>query len=148
MKNIVKILIALSLSSYATEYKSPIEKLSGETRGLLITEMQHIENAMHGIFSHIVKGELEDVSKLANNIENSFIFKIKLTQKQVDELKANLPKEFMKLDHEFHSTAGELSNAAEFEEKENVIKSYNKMMNLCISCHSDYAKHRFSGFED
>ena len=141
---IASLLIAGTLQAEANK---SVESLSAETRGLLSQEMLHIEQGMRDIFSHIVRGEYEEVNTIALNIRNSFIMRKKLTQAQKQEIR-QLPKSFLELDHSFHETAGELANAAEFGDKDAVMEAYQKMASKCVQCHSTYATHRFSNFED
>jgi len=147
MSKVLMLLLLLATGLTAQETKKGAEALSPEVRGLLAQEMQHIEKGMQSIFSNIVKGEYEDISKTATDIENSFIFKRKLTNAQRSELKEKIPKSFIDTDRGFHELAGKLANAAEFEEKENVQKYFFEMTQTCVKCHSIYAKHRFPVFE-
>ncbi|MDM5270826.1 cytochrome c [Sulfurovum sp. zt1-1] len=142
------IIIALTTGILATENQKGVEGLSGDTRSLLAEEMRHIEKGMHSIFSNIVKGEYEEISKMATDIHDSFIFTKSLTQAQREELKTNLPQGFIELDRSFHATAGKLSEAAEFEEKKAVEENFSKMMGLCVQCHSTYATQRFKTFSE
>ena len=146
MKKVLISALLLATTLTAQEAKKGAEALSPEVRGLLAQEMQHIEKGMQSIFSNIVKGEYEDISKTATDIENSFIFKRKLTNAQRSELKEKIPKSFIDTDRGFHELAGKLANAAEFEEKENVQKYFSEMTQTCVKCHSTYAKHRFPVF--
>jgi len=147
MKKLLLTTILFATMLSAQEAKKGVEALSPEVRGLLAQEMQHIEKGMQGIFSNMVKGEYEDISKTATDIENSFIFKRKLTNEQRAELKEKIPKSFIDTDRSFHTLAGKLANAAEFEEKENVEKYFAKMTQTCVQCHTTYATHRFPVFK-
>ncbi len=147
MKKLLLTTILFATVLSAQEAKKGAEALSPEVRGLLAQEMQHIEKGMQDIFSNIVKGEYEDISKTATDIENSFIFKRKLTNEQRAELKAKIPKSFIDTDRSFHELAGKLANAAEFEEKENVERYFAEMTETCVKCHTTYATHRFPAFK-
>ena len=141
---IVALLIAVSL--HAGEEKG-VESLSDDLRGLLLSEMLQIEKGMHQIFSHMVRGEYEDINRIALKIRDSFILRKKLTDSQRTELK-QLPKSFLELDHSFHESAGDLANAAEFGEKDTVVEYYQKMAAKCVQCHSTFAKQRFQNFQE
>jgi len=148
MKKSFGIIIVLTVILLSNESKKGIETLSGDTRTLLSEEMKHIEKGMHSIFSNIVKGEYEQIAKTATDIHDSFIFTKSLTNEQRSELKANLPQGFIELDRLFHATAGNLSEAAEFEDKKAVEENFSKMMGLCVKCHSTYATQRFNTFPE
>ena len=147
MKKVLLVVLLLATSLTAQEVKKGAEALSPEVRSLLAQEMLHIEKGMQSIFSNIVKGEYENISKTAIDIENSFIFKRKLTNAQRAELKEKIPKSFIDTDRSFHALAGKLANAAEFEEKENVQKYFTDMTETCVKCHATYATHRFPAFK-
>ena len=147
MKKVLMSALLLATTLTAQEAKKGVEALSPEVRGLLAQEMQHIEKGMQSIFSNIIKGEYEDISKTATDIENSFIFKRKLTNAQRSELKEKIPKSFIDTDRGFHELAGKLANAAEFEEKEIVQKYFAEMTQTCVKCHTTYATHRFPVFK-
>ncbi len=147
MKKLLMLALLLGTALTAQETKKGAEALSPEVRALLAQEMQHIEKGMQSIFSNMVKGEYETISETAIDIENSFIFKRKLTNEQRAELKEKIPKSFIDTDRSFHELAGKLANAAEFEEKENVQKYFTEMTATCIRCHATYATHRFPAFK-
>lgn len=147
MKKILMVIVLFVTSLIAQEAKKGAEALSPEVRGLLAHEMQHIEKGMQDIFSNIVKGEYENITETAIDIENSFIFKRKLTNDQRAELKEKIPKNFIDTDRSFHALAGKLANAAEFEEKEKVQKYFTEMTQTCVKCHETYATHRFPVFK-
>ena len=132
----------------AEEVKKGVEALSPNVRGLLSQEMLHIEKGMQQIFSNIVRGEYETIAKTAEDIQNSFIFKKKLTDAQRAELKAKIPQSFIKTDFAFHQLAGKLSMAAEYGDKETVQKYFSEMTQTCVKCHSTYATQRFPVFTE
>ncbi|MBD3789442.1 MAG: cytochrome c [Campylobacterales bacterium] len=148
MKKSFGIIIVLTAMLLATESQKGVESLSGGTRALLADEMRHIEKGMHGIFSNIVKGEYDQIAKTATDIHDSFIFAKSLTDAQRTELKANLPQGFIELDRSFHAAAGQLSEAAEFEDKNEIEQNFAQMMGLCVKCHSTYATQRFDTFSE
>jgi len=145
MKNLLLILL-FTHSLFATAPEG-IQSLSPELRALLSQEMLALEKGMHSIFSDIISGNYEKMAITAEQIQNSFILKQKLSPSQRKELQTKLPKSFIHLDQGFHETAGELVNAAEFEDAKLSIQLYTKMTKTCIECHSTYAKSRFPHFE-
>ncbi len=141
-------MLPVAVMLQAGEPVKGVEGLSGDIRGLLSQEMLQIEKGMHSIFSNMVRGDYDPIVKTATQIQDSFIFKRKLTPAQRKELKGALPKAFIALDRSFHETAGELAAAAEFGDKEAVLESYTAMAGKCVQCHSTYAVHRFTGFSE
>jgi len=148
MKKIVLAAVLCVGLLQAEEVKKGVEALSPEVRGLLSQEMLHIEKGMQQIFSNIVKGEYETIAKTAEDIQNSFILKKKLTDGQKAELKAHIPKSFFKTDFAFHELAGKLSMAAEYGDKETVQQYFSEMTQACVKCHSTYATQRFPVFTE
>ena len=145
-KTLTTLILAAGL--FAAEAPGPVERLSPELRGLLAMEMMEIEKSMKRIFTDIISGDYEAITKEATQIEGSFIFKRKLTDAQRKELKTKIPKAFIKLDMGFHETAGKLANAAEFEERDNVLRLYDEMIGKCVRCHATFATHRFPNFAE
>lgn len=148
MKKIVLMALSLLAGLNAEDAPKGVLGLSNETRALLSEEMLHIEAGMKEIFSHMIRGEYEPVAQIATDIQESFIFKKKLTDTQRKELKANLPKEFIALDQAFHESAGKMAEAAEFSEKKEVTTSFYDMSQKCVACHSRFATHRFTAFKE
>ncbi len=146
-KRLLLTLILFAGSLQAQPSTKGVESLSGDLRGLLSMEMLQIEQGMHKIFSHMVRGDYQEVNKIALNIRDSFILKRKLTKAQRAELR-KLPKAFLQLDQSFHEAAGDLANAAEFGDKDTVVEYYQKMVGKCVQCHANFATHRFKNFEE
>jgi len=146
MKQLI-LLFTLLISLYATPPQG-VEALSPELRSLLSQEMLALEKGMHSIFSNLIAGDYEKIALKAEKIQNSFILKQKLTPSQRKELQSKLPQAFIQLDQSFHEMAGELLNAAEFEDEEASVKLYSKMSRTCIQCHSTYAQERFPSFQE
>lgn len=138
----------MAVLAQAEDSHKGVTGLSDGTRALLSEEMIHIEKGMKEIFAAMIRGEYESVAKIASDIQESFIFKKKLTQVQREELKANLPTEFIAIDRSFHETAGKMAEAAEFSDKKEVLSAYYEMSQKCVACHSQFATHRFSAFEE
>lgn len=152
MKKILKtvaiafMITLLSTSVYANEPKKGVQELSSSLRVLLSQEMVSVESAMKTIYSNLIAGEYEKVSETATKIHDSFILKQKLTKSQGKELKTKLPSEFVAMDRAFHKQASMLADAADNKNSELVNFYVYKMTESCTSCHSAYAKHRFSSF--
>ncbi|PHR58957.1 MAG: hypothetical protein COA44_02080 [Arcobacter sp.] len=140
------ILSLLLFTKLFADQGTGVESLSPELRALLSQEMLALEKGMHSIFSDIISGNYEEIVITAEQIQNSFILKQKLSPSQRKELQTKLPKAFIHLDQGFHESAGELVNAAEFEDKKLSIEIFTKMTNTCVKCHSTYAKSRFPNF--
>jgi len=122
-----------------------VTKLSDETRNLFKAEMNFIKTGMDEILYGMISGDDEKVGEIAGEIRDSFIFTKSLKPHNVKEIKT-LPKKFFEYDMELHGGASELANAAEFNDKEAMQKSYFKMVNSCMKCHSTFATHRFTNF--
>jgi len=146
MKQFILIALLWAGAVHAAETKGA-EALSDDLRGLLSQEMLELEKGMHSIFSNMVRGEYAPIESTALKIRDSFILKKNLTDAQRKELQ-KLPKAFIMLDQSFHEAAGDLANAAEFGDKEGVVTYYTQMSQKCVQCHSTYATHRFSSFDD
>lgn len=142
------VLSMMMLSAVLVAKPSPVEQLSPQLRALLVAEMSYIEEGMQDILSYIVRGEFEKVLTRATKIQNSFVFSKQMTPALVKELTHGLPKGFKTLDARFHVAAGNLANSAEFGDTAKMVQSYNTMMKQCVACHSTYATHRFSTFDE
>lgn len=151
MKRIV-VLLCLVTSLFATDSNNTqitgVDSLSSGLRALLSQEMLSIEKGMKDIFSNIISGNYEDIVTKATEIQDSFILLKSLTPSQRKELQTKLPKSFITLDRSFHETAGELANAAEFEDKNAVNIHFSTMTKTCVQCHSQFATSRFSTFKE
>ena len=143
---IASMVTLFSTSVYADESKKGVEELSGSLRTLLSQEMVSVESAMKTLYSDLIAGEYDKVSKTATNIHNSFILKQKLTKSQGKELKTKLPPEFVAMDRAFHKQASMLAHAADNKNSELANFYVYKMTESCTTCHSTYAKHRFPSF--
>jgi cytochrome c556 len=141
--------VLLSLgAAQADSVQGGVGGLSEGVRSLLSQEMLQIEQGMHVIFSSMVRGEYASIGETATQIQNSFIFKKHLTDAQRKELRETLPPAFIELDRSFHETAGDLAAAAEFGDKDSVAENYILMTRKCVQCHSTFARHRFTSFEE
>lgn len=120
----------------------PIE-LSAQLRGLLRKEMAAIQGGMQALVPVIAAGEWQRVAEIGKRIERSYILKQALSGAQIEELHRALPSGFQALDGAFHRHAGMLAHAAEMENGEVVGFYFYKLTEGCVSCHSQYARHRF-----
>jgi hypothetical protein len=122
---------------------SPIESLSPELRTLLSKEMVAIQQGMTAIIPAYVSGSWSEIEQIARRIKNSYILKQSLTDHQLHELHSTLPEGFIKQDQHFHYLSGMLEHAASNKKAELVGFYFSKMSESCVSCHSQYASHRF-----
>ena len=143
---LVSMITMLSSSIFASEMKKGVEELSPEVWGLLVKEMQGIEQGMKDVLSSIIAGNWPEVKKRAGAVGESYILKQNLPEEQAHELNVKLPKGFLELDGKFHNQAGMLSHAADMENTELANFYTYKMQESCISCHSTYAQSKFPLF--
>ncbi len=137
--------IALSFIAFVpvVQADSSVESLSPELRALLKKEMIALQTGMQSILPAYISGDLDEVAHIAKKAKNSFILKQKITEDQKQELKTKLPESFIKMDAKFHKYAGMLEHVAEKKNTELVGFYYSKLTESCVSCHTEYAKHRF-----
>ncbi|MFA7554272.1 MAG: hypothetical protein WCY88_08480 [Spongiibacteraceae bacterium] len=146
MKNMIYVVLVFFLfqvgasRSYA---ETAVETLSPELRSLLQQEMSAIENGMKDIISAYVSGDLKTIAEIANQLESSFILKQKLTAQQRSELHDKLPKQFIDKDKQSHRIARSLERFSIDGNVELVGVYYAKLLESCVSCHSEFAAHRF-----
>lgn len=119
------------------------QKLSPETRSVLIQEMQAIAAAMGRIHTAMVTGDHATVAREAGNIEASFVLKQKLTQEQRHEIHARLPEQFIAADKAFHELAGKLAESARQESTRGERSAFAAMSESCVACHARFAAKRF-----
>ena len=148
MNKIFSILIvALSVTISTTCYsESEVDSLSPELRTLLKQEMRAIQDSMKNIVPAFASGNLSEVSEIAGAINRSFILKQNITDAQKHELHEKLPKDFIQKDQQFHKYAGMLEHVSKENHTELVSFYYSKLLESCVGCHSEYAKHRFPAF--
>jgi hypothetical protein len=140
---LVVLITGVSSNSYS---ESSIGSLSPELRALLKQEMLAIQEGMQNIVPAFAAGNLDKVSEIAGKIEKSFILKQKITDTQKDELHEKLSKGFISKDQQFHKYAGMLSHVSEKGHTELVSFYYSKLLESCVGCHSEYARHEFPEF--
>ncbi|MCP3980291.1 MAG: hypothetical protein GY716_13385 [bacterium] len=129
----------------AEKPQDPAAALSPKLRALLNEEMRLIDGGMGDLASAISIGDWSSVAKTAHKIEQSFIIKQKLTEKDAAELHDKLPAGFLEMDHAFHRTSGKLAHAATAHDAELVNFYVHRMLDLCVNCHAKYAPNRFPG---
>lgn len=161
MKIIVKwfsVIIVVLFASFSTSHGSErhnhegkshlaaVESLSPDLRELLAKEMQALQKGMMSIIPAYASGNWKEIEDIASKMENSYILKQSITETQVKELHRLLPESFIKLDQKFHYYAGMLSHVAMKRKPELVGFYFSKLSESCVSCHSQYATHRFPDF--
>ena len=125
---------------------SAVETLSPALRTLLSREMRALQNAMQSIMPAYISGQWQEVADIAKQMKNSYILQQNLTDTQMHELHSSLPDAFLKLDQQFHYLSGMLSHAAEMEKPELVGFYFSKLSESCVSCHAQFASHKFPAF--
>ncbi|MCF6193788.1 MAG: hypothetical protein L3J46_05595 [Kangiellaceae bacterium] len=129
------------------ESKTGIQNLSPKLQTLCKLEMQELVKGMSEINYAYISGDWELISKIAKNMENSYVLRKGLTKHQMHELHTQLPQGFLKLDEQFHYYSGMLSHASSMGKTELIGFYYSKMSESCVSCHSQYANRKFPLFK-
>jgi len=120
-----------------------VTTLSPAIRELLKQEMNSLQKSMSEMLPLIVSGDWHSVSEHAAKIANGHIMKQKLTSAQIQELMATLPQGFKEIDNSFHSAANMMAHVAKEKHIELVTFYYYRLTETCLSCHTQYATHRF-----
>jgi hypothetical protein len=151
------LLIALLGAAWATgsaaqhaqhaEPESPVIELSVPLRAALVEEMQQVDANLQRIVAALPRAEWPAVAEASRGIAASFILKQKLSAEQRAELHEALPEHFLALDARFHDTALRLADAADEKDAELATFYIYKLEESCVSCHAQYALHRFPAFE-
>jgi len=144
-------LVFIPLLSHGGEYAhraagnnhSGIVDLSPELRDLLSREMRQLQKGMTEILPLYVSGEWAEIVPVASKMKNSYVLKQSLSDEQMHELHTKLPGGFIQLDKQFHYLSGMLEHAAETGKPELIGFYFSKMTEACVSCHTQYATHRF-----
>ncbi len=137
--------LLLSSVTVAGAAETATERLSPETRKVLVEEMQMIASAMGPLHTAVVTGEHEAVAEQARRIRDSFVLKQKLTAAQRQEIGTRLPKAFINGDRQFHQLAGRLGEAGDRQDSALERFYFEEMTRACQSCHQDFAGGRFPG---
>lgn len=130
----------------AKDHSSGIESLSPELRELLKKEMLALQNGMMSVIPAYASGNWSQIESIAHKMKNSYILKQSLTDEQAEELHTSLPESFIKLDQQFHYLSGMLEHAAKNKKAELVGFYFSKLSESCVSCHTQYATHKFPAF--
>ena len=148
MKKIIGFLLVALIGTVSPNCyaEGEVESLSPELRLLIKQEMLAIQEGMKQIVPAFASGDLEQVADIAGQISKSYILKQKITDTQKHELHKKLSKDFLLKDQQFHKYAGMLEHVSKESHTELVGFYYSKLMESCIGCHSEYAKHRFPIF--
>lgn len=125
---------------------SGVEALSPGLRELLVEEMVALEDGMMSVIPAYASGNWSEIAEIADKMEKSYILKKNLTDEQKKELHTSLPCAFIKLDQQFHYLAGMLNHAAKSQKPELVGFYFSKLVESCVTCHADYATHKFPAF--
>lgn len=128
------------------EEHSGVEALSPELREVLKKEMLALEKGMMSVIPAYISGDWNEIENIAHKMKGSYILKQSLTDAQANELHTVLPESFIALDHQFHYLAGMLEHAAKNEKAELVGFYFSKLSEACVSCHTQYAAHKFPAF--
>ena len=135
--------ITTTTFSYAEPHGNDVESLSPELRKLLQAEMQALQKGMMDIIPAYVAGNWGEIETIAQQMKNSYIMQQQLTDEQKKELHARLPDSFIEIDQQFHYLAGMLSHVAQVEKTELIGFYISKMGETCLSCHTQFAVHKF-----
>ncbi len=130
-------------SKHNVEKAQAVTTLSPAIRKLLKQEMNSLQKSMTAMLPLIVSGDWHGVSEHAAKIANGHIMKQKLTSAQIQELMAILPQGFKAIDNSFHSAANMMTHVAKEKHIELVTFYYYRLTETCLSCHTQYATHRF-----
>jgi hypothetical protein len=107
-----------------------------------------IQNGMMSVIGAYASGNFGEIATVAGQIKNSYILKQDMSPQQRHELQQELPNSFIHLDQQFHKYAGLLEEAARQNDDELIGFYFSKLVDSCLGCHSQHAKHKFPAFED
>ena len=137
--------LAWSERASADPPASPTTKLSPEVRTAFIAEMQNLDSCLQRAVSAVARADWAGAERAAQEIKGSFILEQRLRPEQLAELHKVLPAAFLALDRRFHEQAERLAAAARNADAELAVFSTYKLTEACVSCHAQYAHHRFPG---
>ena len=129
----------------ASDDKS-VSSLTPELQRLFSKEMIQLKNGMHQITDAYISGQWDAIATTAKQMENTYVLRQGLSHSQAHELHSKLPKNFLKLDEQFHYYSGMLAYAAENNNVELIGFYISKMSESCVSCHSRFANEKFPDF--
>ena len=110
---------------------------------LLKEEMRAVSDGIKSIAPALGVGGYEIIESEANKIEDSYILNKRLSEEDARHLDHSLPAGFKTLDFQFHNRAGALAAAAKERDSDLALHHYNKLLETCVACHSQYAAARF-----
>ena len=110
---------------------------------LLREEMQAILEAMNRTYEALVTGDHTTVAEQAQAIHDSFILKRELTDADRKALKEAVPKRFLKMDRQLHTSAAELAEAARAGSTQRELAIFQRMTHACVQCHTEFVGDRF-----
>ena len=145
LSTIILFFIMLPIS-HAENKNSGVSSLSPQLQQLFSKEMIQLNQGMKKIMDAYISGQWDIIVPIAKKMEDSYVLRQNLTKSQMHELHSKLPKQFLKLDEEFHYYSGMLSHASEMKKTELIGFYFSKMSETCVSCHSLYATNKFPSF--
>jgi cytochrome c556 len=117
--------------------------LPAHLRDLLKEEMRAVSDGIKSIAQDIGVGAYAAIETEAKKIQASYILNQRLSEDDARGLDHSLPEVFKALDLQFHNRAGALVSAAEEHDADLVLHHYSKLLETCVTCHSQYAAPRF-----
>lgn len=150
----VVLLLLCNLSSFADQNQiqdsvkfQPQElQLPENVKAVLKYEMSTITRLMGYLLEYIVQGDAVNTSSVALEIRDTNL-KQEFNSQEIKRIMKILPKKFIKLDRKFHSTANELSKAADTNDFKAAIRLYTEMAQGCYNCHTAFANDRFENLK-
>ena len=136
------IMLATGGQALAREGAGPLAN-EPELRGLLQQEMQALQKALATLSTALPQGQWHRVADTAGQIHDSFILQQQLSAEDRKTLHQTLPADFIQRDRAFHQQAKKLQHAAESQDAELSLFYYSNMVESCVSCHRQFATHRF-----
>ncbi len=121
-------------------------KLTPRLKQMLSEEMLSVKQSAKMILDGLLAGDHSMVATQAQQIHDSFILERSLTEQDKKDLMKAASPEFLKLDGEFHQTAGKLAQAAQHKDYELQRFYYSRLVESCQGCHSQHATDRFPIF--
>lgn len=121
--------------------------LSQGTRDLLLAEMRELEKGVQILVPAIVRGDWQTIADTGTRIHASYIMAQSLTEAQRHELEHRLPEHFTVLDAQFHREAERLVRAAEERDAGLAALHLYRLLDGCVSCHTNFAADRFTGLK-
>lgn len=141
------LLVAIGCVAGPVQADEPVgPRLPPQIRGLLLQEMQSINEASREIFTALVSGDDARVASLAQQIHDSFIMRQSMTPADRQQLRAAVPEAFIEMDQGLHEAAHALAEAADGGDRPLQRQRFGRMLEACGGCHARFATDRFPGF--